>query len=356
MIEVTSAIAKRGMRVRRWCTRALVVLGGTIAGAAITVALSSASAEAAHESTQGEGTQPASSSEVVNWLDSDSDRDLRDVGDDVRTWARSGVERVGDELRTGGEPHRESHETRDDGDPSGTSSDSGREADDDGATEHPCPLGVTCADETDRASLAERGELTREAVEESVVRTSATVERVLDWPERAAERLGELDDESWSDSWSDALRDWFRPEIEDVLDVPEGAGDQRAQSKEDLDTRGSSGSEAHPIAEDTTGTARDGAPTVIESGDYAPRVADSLQGTTSPELHDVTAQPAGGASGAGSHPTTGSASPVQVMDYMPLSTLLGFSKAVDAGKARGAVSGANQAPFAPGSQPGVTPD
>ncbi|MBA0124005.1 hypothetical protein H0B56_00425 [Haloechinothrix sp. YIM 98757] len=340
MTEVASAIAKRGMRVRRWCTRALIVLGGTVAGTAAAWTISTASAESASLEQSGHSTVWTVEDDAV-----ESDGDLRDVGEKASSWTRSNLDRVADSLRTGGEPHEESSDAE---------SEDASETDEHGADRGDSTVaGSAESIGSDRVTLRKRGERTQDRLEESLSMTADSIERLLLWQDDAAERFDRLDGSS---DLPERFRDWFSPGVDDIADLPGGTSDQAEQSEDAAAVRDTDG-DAAEVVDEESGAVRDDATSVIESGaDSVPRDDDSVGAGASSALHEVMAHSSESGSAPSSVPATGSIGSAHTVDHTPLTSILGFSKAADVVETHGATDGASRVPFEPGQQPGVTPD
>ncbi|SNR27589.1 hypothetical protein SAMN06265360_10191 [Haloechinothrix alba] len=341
MTEVASAIAKRGMRVRRWCTRALIVLGGTVVGTAAAWTISTASAESASLEQSGHSTVWTVEDDAA-----DSDGDLRDVGEKASSWTRSSLDRVADSLRTGGEPHEES---------SGAESEDASESDEDGADRGDSAVaGSAESTGSDGATLRKRGERTQDELEESLSTTADSIEGLLLWQDDAAERFDRLDGSS---DLPERFRDWFRPGVDDIADLPGGTSDQAEQPENAPAVRDTDEDVAEIVDDDASGVVRDDATSVIESGaDSVPRDDDSVGAGAGSALHEAMAHSSESGSAPSSVPATGSIGSAHTVDHTPLTSILGFSKAADVVETHGATDGASRVPFEPGQQPGVTPD
>lgn len=327
MAQVASAETKRGSRARRWCARAVLVVGGTVLGTAAAWAVSTAGASA-HTTSSDD-----SRSVVSEHRSGESDRPLasaRDFMNDPAHFLREGAEAAVDEMRTGDEPHK-------------TTPENGADA---GTAEVREALSSLEPADGDADSGDADANQARQVVEESAARVCAETASLFE-----GLLAGSDDDAFDKDQWKHRLEEWFAPGFEDIVEMPEAPG-----------VPGLPGAAA-PAAPSTfvPGPAADAAAPVstpvTERGTSERDASLDAVRHTSPELpSDGTplqlplGAPTAPFTQNGGHAGHGNA------DGSTVGATFASGNAPSALPVDAALCGTDRVPFEPGRQPGVTPD
>lgn len=318
-----SVRSERGRRARRWCTRAILVLGGTVVGTAAAWAVSTTNASAAPSDSSDR-----SGSAAAEHRSESADRALEFMNDPAH-FLRKGAEEAADSLRTGNEPHPVA---------------SGAESDSDTAADV-----VSSIDEADEITDVEqvREDATGsdgESVDESFTDRCAETMSVLEG------LLGSSDENPLEDTeWGDRISEWFGPQ--DIIELP---GSPIAIP----------GLPGTLPADDAPATAPGLATEFAGLSPVSVTESGTSSRTTSDDVRDVTSElPSGGMplrlpmgaptapfSQNGGHAGHGNA------DGSTVGATFASGNAVFASLADTALTGTDRVPFEPGRQPGVTPD
>ncbi|WP_157361765.1 hypothetical protein [Haloechinothrix halophila] len=340
---------ERASRARRWCLRALTVVGGSIAASVAAWAMTTATASADHDSGDNSwlgGGDLVKVDEVV----SESKQALRDGVHRVD----GGVDRVQDALRTNNEPGPAKDDDKD-GKP-------GREDAD------------NAADDTDNAAAGAHGSSSVHqatgalGLNDHMHATADGIAAMLDGlfaldyqhPGRGDLGLGgALDDAGHLNDLRDKLDSWFRPAADDVLPaLPGGITDGAAPMPMPAPSvpAGVGGSVSdNPFLTDSA--IEQATPILSAAGgsiDRAANAAAASDVTDSPSDGSPVRLPAG-APAAPSAPANGGATGGHA-DGSQFAVTSGSGLALIAASATKALTGASVAPVEPGRQPGVTPD
>lgn len=318
---MASAKQLRGHRARRWCTRALVVVGGAVAGTVAAWALSTTGAAADDES--GDRSWPRAS----------------ELTEEAREALKSGVERAADELRG----HAEQND--------GNEPSSKKPADE-------------ADDEANRDSHRKRW--SRDDVEsnlneidgQSLDGVGALFERLLgsDYYQPPEQGKNPFDcDGDFATEFCDRLEGWFNPgDVGDIVDElpdvdPENPdtpapGVPAIGDGTDAERADSTGRDDLPaIGAGDSGTSERGSPAnwVLAATDFPGDGIPMRVPTGAPVAPSTAGAGTAGASHADGSPQV-------------ITSILGRASA--ATTACEANTGAAAAPVEPGRQPGVTPD
>lgn len=348
--SVATVKQERASRARRWCLRALTVVGGSIAASVAAWAMTTAAASAGHDSDDN------------SWLGGGKLIKVDDVVSEGKQAVRDGVHRVDDgvgrvqdALRTNNEPGPAEDAENDDkhGKPGRDNADNA--ADDTGNADAHGSSSVHQA--TAALGLNDDMHATADGI-------AAMLDGLfsLDYQHPGRGDLGldgALDDAGHLNDLRDKLDSWFRPAADDVLpELPGGITDGAAPMPMPAPSvpAGVGGSVSdNPFLADST--IEQAAPIVAAAGGSVDRDADGAA------VSDVTDSPSdgsplrlpAGAPAAPSAPANGGATGGHA-DGSQFAVTSGSGLALIAASATKALTGAYVAPFEPGRQPGVTPD
>lgn len=322
-LEAT-AKSERVYRARRWASRALFALGGAVAGTAAAWALAGGSAEASHlDFDYDSGAERSPISElVVHAVERPADNDL----------VREGIDRATEALRTGDRPA-----------PADDSDDEESNSDD----EQPAPI-------HDGAESAHQGADEAESFVRSCgEQTGSAIERLLGSPEDPFEENPNYDD------WQDQFEEWFDPNNigelpgQPIVELPENPIDGGVVplpgSGPDVPAPGFTGgtvvadaAQVPTVDVSDSGTSARGTP--ARSFRDSDRPSGQAPAGIPAGIAVTPFAPGSGAAGSGHG------------DGSPMATTFDSGNALAALAAALVRSGAVNAPFEPGCQPGVTPD
>ncbi len=339
--QVASVRSERVSRAWRWCTRALVVLAGTVAASAAAWAVSTASAVAVGAESPTDARPGAAEH---RWAEADRAFDgMRDAADEHAQAVRQRAERAADAVRAASVSHRPAP---------GTPAESGP-ATDEGTESSPAPLAGDAATSGRTDAGGQARELVEGPIHDRCGDALEFLSRIIGSPDDDIDSVGGGFDDS---AWRDRLEQWFHPDVDDIIDVPDDSVEFPVLpvTLPAPDDRPASASGA--VTTDTTQAAPESVISVNESGTSSRGASHSPQRDT----HDLPSNgipmrmpagaptaPFGPASGHAGHGNT---------DGSTIAATFGSGNAMAARLAGMALSGTSRVPFEPGRQPGVTPD
>lgn len=332
MTQVAPGRSERVSRARRWCSRAVLVIGGAVVGTAAAWAVSTASA-GADQADAGSRNENRTAAQHRSEKAEDALSRARDLAGDPAHLLRKGAERASEALGTGGEPHLV-----------GNTGQRGDSAQDD---ESPSP--GSAEDLVDVVGDAEEtatqsGDRVQNSFMESCEGALAVFE--------AVPGSGEQNPFEGAD-WQDRFEDWFASGLDDIVEIPENPvgvpllpGTLSAPSDHLASLPGTAAGSAGTVPATVDAVQRDG--TSRGFSDDAREFIPELPSNGIPlQMPGAPAAPSAPNSGHAGH---GNA------DGSTVGATFGSGSALDAESADMALVGTSRVPFEPGRQPGVTPD
>lgn len=334
MTQVAPGRPERVSRARRWCSRALLVIGGSVIATAAAWSVSTASAIADQDNSGSRNDNHTASQHRSANADDALSR-ARDFASDPAQFLHAGAESAAEAIRTGGEPHQ-----ADD-----AASQNGSSPDKDG-TSSPGTVGALAETVgTVEDDGAEARDLAQNSVMESCGGSSALIKRLL-----GADQESPFEDSGWEDRF----QEWFEPGFDDIISVPENSLDvpglpNKLPAPADRPASAPNAAAGHsgalPVALDST-----------QDDDTSRGMSDNDSREFIPELpsNGIPLQMPG-APAAPSVPNSGHAGHGNA-DGSTVGATFGLGNALDALMADTALVGTSRVPVEPGRQPGVTPD
>ncbi|MPY77249.1 MAG: hypothetical protein GEV04_01895 [Actinophytocola sp.] len=345
---MATAKQERASRARRWCLRALTVVGGSIAASVAAWAMTTASASAEHDSDDNSWLSGPKLVKVDNVV-ADGEQTVRDGVHRVD----ENVDRVQNALRANNEPG-----PADDDGTRGKHGKPGREDADDADSDDTAANGSSAVHQpANSLGSSDHLHATSDGLAEMLNGLFA-----LDYKQPGRGDLGldgALNDAAHLNDLHGELDNLFRPAADDVLPslpggITDGAAPMPMPAPSVPTGVGGSVSDNAFLADDTAERADQIMVAADRGVDRAADVVAASDGTDSPSDGSPVRLPAG-APAAPTAPANGGATGGHA-DGSPLAVTFGSGFALIAASATKALSGATVALFEPGRQPGVTPD